>query len=101
MASAALSRRVERVVGYLPLSELSADRRRECHEALLEADAFDDGRLAVAAQARWHRRLAASGRRESGGPGEGSRGGSPSRTRCRRTRLQRRRAWWEPLVGAP
>ncbi len=42
MASAALSRRVERVVGYPPLSEASADQRREFHEALLEAGAFDD-----------------------------------------------------------
>jgi len=33
MASAALSRRVERVVGYPPLSEASADQRREFHDA--------------------------------------------------------------------
>ncbi len=37
-----LSRRVERVVGYPPLSEMSADQRRELHEALLDADAFED-----------------------------------------------------------
>lgn len=42
MASAALSRRVEKLVGYPPLSEASADQRREFHYALLEADAFDD-----------------------------------------------------------
>jgi hypothetical protein len=38
MASVALSRRVERVVGYPPLCDMGADQRREFHEALLEAD---------------------------------------------------------------
>jgi hypothetical protein len=42
MASADLSRRVEKVVGYPPLCELSAAQRRELHEALLEADSFED-----------------------------------------------------------
>jgi hypothetical protein len=42
MASAALSRRVEKVGGYPPLSELGDLQRREFHEALLEADAFED-----------------------------------------------------------
>jgi hypothetical protein len=42
MASAELSRRVEKVVGYLPLSEMSDLQRREFHEALLEADRFED-----------------------------------------------------------
>ena len=37
MASADLSRRVEKVVGYPPLSELGELQRREFHEALLEA----------------------------------------------------------------
>jgi hypothetical protein len=41
MARAALSRRVGKVVAYPPLSELSADQRREFHEALLEADDFE------------------------------------------------------------
>jgi hypothetical protein len=41
MASAELSRRVERVVGYPPLSEMSHPQRREFHEALLDADAFE------------------------------------------------------------
>jgi len=40
--SAALSERVGRVVGYPPLSELSAAQRRGLHEALLEAHAFED-----------------------------------------------------------
>jgi hypothetical protein len=40
MARADLSRRVERVVGYPPLSEMSDLQRREFHEALLEADTF-------------------------------------------------------------
>jgi hypothetical protein len=42
MASAELSRRVEKVVGYPPLSELAELQRREFHEALLDADSFED-----------------------------------------------------------
>jgi hypothetical protein len=42
MASAELSRRVGRVVGYTPLCEMSDLQRREFHEALLDADAFED-----------------------------------------------------------
>jgi hypothetical protein len=42
MATAELSRRVEKVVGYPPLSEMGADQRREFHEALLEAGCFED-----------------------------------------------------------
>jgi hypothetical protein len=42
MASAELSRRVERVVGYPPLSEMSDLQRREFHEALLDADSLED-----------------------------------------------------------
>ncbi len=42
MASAELSRRVGKVVGDPPLSEMGADHRREFHEALLDADAFED-----------------------------------------------------------
>ena len=42
MATAALSRRVEKVVGYPPLSEMSQGQRREFHEALLEAASFED-----------------------------------------------------------
>jgi hypothetical protein len=42
MASAELSRRVQEVVGYLPLSELDDVQRREFHEALLEAGTFED-----------------------------------------------------------
>jgi len=38
MASAELSRRVEKVVGYPPLSELGTDQRPEFHEALLDAE---------------------------------------------------------------
>ena len=47
MVSAALSRRVGKVVGY-PLSELSDLQRREFHEALLDADTFEDLR------GKWH-----------------------------------------------
>ena len=42
MATAELSRRVEKVVGYPPLCEMSDQQRREFHEALLDADRFDD-----------------------------------------------------------
>ena len=42
MASAELSRRVEKVVGYPPLSELSDFQRREFHEALLDVASFED-----------------------------------------------------------
>jgi hypothetical protein len=42
MACAQLSRRVEKVVGYPPLSELGDLQRREFHEALLDADGFED-----------------------------------------------------------
>jgi hypothetical protein len=42
MASAELSRRVEKVVGYRPLCEMSRPQRREFHEALLDAETFKD-----------------------------------------------------------
>jgi hypothetical protein len=42
MARAELSGRVEKIVGYPPLCELSDPQRREFHEALLEADTFED-----------------------------------------------------------
>jgi hypothetical protein len=42
MATVALSRRVEKVVGYPPLLELGDVQRREFHEALLEAADFED-----------------------------------------------------------
>jgi hypothetical protein len=42
MASAELSRAVEKVVRYPPLCEMGEQQRREFHEALLEADRFED-----------------------------------------------------------
>ena len=42
MASAVLSRRVAKVVGYPPLAEMGDHQRREFHEALLDADSFED-----------------------------------------------------------
>jgi hypothetical protein len=42
MASVDLSRRVAKVAGYPPLSEMSAEQRREFHESLLDADSFED-----------------------------------------------------------
>jgi hypothetical protein len=37
-----LSRRVEQVVGYPPLTEMDDHQRREFHAALLDADSFED-----------------------------------------------------------
>ena len=42
LGSAELSHRVGKVVGYPPLSEMGEQQRREFHEALLEADTFED-----------------------------------------------------------
>ena len=42
MASAELSRRVEQIVGYPPLSEMGDLQRREFHEALPGAGAAGD-----------------------------------------------------------
>ena len=42
MATATLSRRVGFVVAYPPLCEMSDIQRREIHEALLDADTFED-----------------------------------------------------------
>ena len=42
MASAELSRRVEKVVGYPPLCEMGDAQRHEFHEALLQADSLED-----------------------------------------------------------
>ena len=42
MARAQLSRRVDRVLGYPPLCEVGDLQRREFHEALLDADSFED-----------------------------------------------------------
>jgi hypothetical protein len=42
MTSADLSRRVGKVVGYPPLSELGDLQRREFHEALLDVGGFED-----------------------------------------------------------
>jgi hypothetical protein len=42
MASPALSRRVGQVVGYPPLCDMSDLQRREFHEALLDANTFED-----------------------------------------------------------
>jgi hypothetical protein len=42
MASAELNRRVGKVVAYPPISTMSGEQRREFHEALLDANAFED-----------------------------------------------------------
>ena len=41
MASADLSRRVEKVAGYPPLREMDRFQRHEFHEALLDPDTFE------------------------------------------------------------
>ncbi len=42
MASTELSRRVEKLVGDPPLSEMSDDQRRDFRELLFDADSFED-----------------------------------------------------------
>jgi hypothetical protein len=42
LASAELSRRVERVARYAPLSDMPDLQRREFHDALLESNSFED-----------------------------------------------------------
>jgi len=42
MGTAELSRRLGNAVTYPPLVDMDARQRRECHEAFLEADSFDD-----------------------------------------------------------
>jgi hypothetical protein len=42
MASAELSRRVEKVLPYLPHCDMTDLQRREFHEALLDGDSFED-----------------------------------------------------------
>jgi hypothetical protein len=42
MPSVALSRRVGKLVGYPPLCEMDEAQRRELHEALLDAEVFED-----------------------------------------------------------
>jgi hypothetical protein len=42
MASVALSRRVGKVVGHPPLSEMGDQQRREFQEVLLAADDFEE-----------------------------------------------------------
>jgi hypothetical protein len=42
IGSAELSRRIQRVVGYAPFSEMGDLQPREFHEALLDANAFED-----------------------------------------------------------
>jgi hypothetical protein len=69
MASAELSRRVGKVVAYPPLCEMSDPQRREFHEALLDADTFED------LPGKWQRR---SWRQKSTGPTCGSSAGTSS-----------------------
>ena len=57
MASAELSSRVEKVVGYPPLSEMDDFQRREFHQALLEA-ATPPLRICLANGRRRQRRAA-------------------------------------------
>ena len=42
MGSVELSRRVRKVVAYPPLCEMDQRQRREFHEALLDADSYED-----------------------------------------------------------
>jgi hypothetical protein len=66
MASAELSRRVETVGDYPPLSEMDDLQRREFHEALLDAGSFEDlpgkwqAAILAAEQNRPHLRIVGS-----------------------------------------
>jgi len=42
MASTELSRRVEKLVGYPSLSEMSDDQRRDLQESLLDSESYED-----------------------------------------------------------
>jgi hypothetical protein len=107
MASAELSRRVEKVVGYPPPSEMDHGQRREFHEVLLDADSFEDlpgkWRAAILKADRTGRSCglssATKGRRVPVGPARGqtrarssvrSRGLSPLRSPCRIRTIWRR-----------
>jgi hypothetical protein len=48
-APPAISRRAGKVVGYPPLSEMNELQRRDFHEALLDADTFEESAWEVAA----------------------------------------------------
>jgi hypothetical protein len=56
MATAELSRRVEKVVGYPPLAELSDLQRREFHEALLEGRQLRGSTRQVSGSRRFSKR---------------------------------------------
>jgi hypothetical protein len=64
MASAELNRRVGKVVGYQPLSEMGDQQRREFHEALLDVDSsktcMASGRRRSSAPSRTGRSCCAS-----------------------------------------
>jgi hypothetical protein len=86
MASVELSSRVEKVVGYLPLCDMDDFQRREFHEALLDADAFEDlpGKWQAAIlKAEENRPQSARGRRRLGFFGLlGTIPSRPFRARC-------------------
>jgi hypothetical protein len=85
MASADLSRRVDEVVGYPPLSAISDLQRREFHAALLNAGAFEDlpgkwqAAILKAEANRPNLRIVGSGafRRSSSYPRAPTRGAAP------------------------
>jgi len=75
MASADLSRRVGKVVGYPPLCDMGGQQRREFHEALLNVQAFED-----------------LPRNSDGGPSSGAEGGGSLRRMFRGAVPFKRRA---------
>jgi hypothetical protein len=84
MASAELSRRVGKVVGYPPLCDLSGHQRREFHEALLDADAFEDlpGKWRAAILKGRRERAQSADRRQRLAPGSSA---CPPADRARRS----------------
>jgi hypothetical protein len=83
MAGADLSPRVEKVVGYPPLSEMNDQQRREFHEALLEAGSFEDltGKRQAAILDGAEPAEAADRHRRLSRGGASGRGGDPFRGR--------------------
>jgi hypothetical protein len=88
MASAELSRRVEKVVGYPPLSKLDAAQRREFHEALLDADSLPGSAPVATPIAYLSTGAAVPGRQRAHTPRTGAKGQQSQRRPCSRVQQE-------------
>jgi hypothetical protein len=95
MASAELSHRVGKVVSYTPLVERSRLQRREFHEALLEADVFEDlpWKWSIVSARSWFAMPASRGRSGPGSQPAPLAQGRFDRRRRARPRRALARAW--------